>query len=329
MPEMSDLPELRHYRFLIALLCVDYYLESMIDEPALSLMLDQARAAVDEGKLLHAVQHYRRILSLLPSFEIAWIELSQLFAQLKNYEAAEGALLKALQHSNDATEIIMLLGDLNSKIGKYEQALSYYKRLLDQEKNLSHSLRIRLHFNAGLTYFYRNNFRLAEQHFRATRRLEPKFPKINESIAELLLRRGAVAEATDLLNQAIAVDPYSFIAHYLLGTAYARMYDWRKSYEEFVAAIDNDPSEPTAWQMCGEVLLKLQQLDEAEQYLRKALELNPHLTDAIVNFGYLFLKRGDHQRAREYFEQALKLEPDNPKALQAATELKLATRFPS
>jgi tetratricopeptide (TPR) repeat protein len=76
--------------------------------------------------------------------------------------------------------------------------------------------------------------------------------------------------------------------------------------------------------MCGEVLLSLQRLDEAERYLRKALELNPLLTDAVADFGFLFLKRGDLQRAREYFERALELEPQNSKALQGAREVKIA-----
>ena len=85
-----------------------------------------------------------------------------------------------------------------------------------------------------------------------------------------------------------------------------------------------DPSEPRAWHMCGEVLLNLHKLDEAERYLHKSLELNPQLTEAVVDFGFLFLKRGDVQRARECFERALELEPQHPKALQGTRELTLS-----
>jgi tetratricopeptide (TPR) repeat protein len=81
--------------------------------------------------------------------------------------------------------------------------------------------------------------------------------------------------------------------------------------------------------MCGEVLLSLQRLDEAERYLHKALELNPLLTDAVVDFGYLFLQRGDFQRARECFERALQLEPGHSKALRGTRELKLTQNLNS
>ncbi|MEX0602889.1 MAG: tetratricopeptide repeat protein, partial [Bacteroidota bacterium] len=113
-------------------------------------------------------------------------------------------------------------------------------------------------------------------------------------------------------------------AHYLLGVAYSRTNDWRSAHDEFVTAVEMDPNEPSGWQMCGEALLALHQLDEAEQYLRKTLELNPQCTDAVADFGLLYLRRGDLPRAREFFERALFLEPRNERALRGSHELRMA-----
>src|SRR3989304_5620373 len=74
-----------------------------------------------------------------------------------------------------------------------------------------------LNSNAALAYYYRDNIRLAEIHFRATRRIDPRFPKINESLGELLLRRGAYGEAVECLKEAVASEQNSWIAHYMLG----------------------------------------------------------------------------------------------------------------
>jgi tetratricopeptide (TPR) repeat protein len=298
----------------------------MVDEPTLAAMLEQARAFASEGKQLHAVQVYRRITTLSPSLDVAWIELAEVYAELKQLDAAEHALLEARQYSRDRYEITFLLGNLNLKREHYDAALSYYKVLLAEEKHLPARMRAHLLFNVGLVAFHRNNFRLAEDYFRRVQKLDAHFPKIGESLGELLLRRGAVAEAVSVLNAALKLDPYSWIGHYLLGVAYMRLYDWRNAYEEFVTAIEMDPKEPAAWQLCGEVLIALQQLDEAEQYLRKALELNPHLTDAVANFGSLLLKRGDVERAREFFERALSLDPKNRIALQGTAELNVKLR---
>ena len=294
----------------------------MIDEPTLSQWLDQARALVDEQKHLHALQLYYRITSAAPSLDIAWVELAYVQFELKQYAAAERTLLKAVSTSSEPNEILFLVGNLYLKLGEYAKALGYYKKLLGHQQTLNKDLRAHLNFNAALAYYYRDNIRLAEIHFRATRRIDPRFPKINESLGELLLRRGALGEAVDCLKEAVTHEQFSWIGHYMLGTAYAKMYDWRKAHDEFVIAIEMDPNEPRAWHMCGEALLSLHRLDEAERYLRKALELNPQLTDAVVDFGFLFLRRGDYVRARELFEQALQLEPHHSKALQGTRELK-------
>jgi tetratricopeptide (TPR) repeat protein len=296
----------------------------MVDEPTLSQWLEEARAFVEERKLLHALQLYYKITAAAPSLDIGWVEMAYVQFEMKQYAAAENTLLKAVATSSEPQEIFFLVGNLYLKLGDHGKALSYYKKLLGHQQWLAKDLRAHLNFNTALAYYSRNNVKLAEVHFRATRRIDPSFPKINESLGELLLQRGAYTEAIQCLKQAITLESYSWIAHYLLGTAYAKIFDWRKAHDEFVAAIDMDPNEPRAWQMCGEVLLSLQRLDEAERYLRKALELNPLLTDAVADFGFLFLKRGDLQRAREYFERALELEPQNSKALQGAREVKIA-----
>lgn len=293
----------------------------MTDEITLSRMLDEARGYVDERKFLHAAQVYRRITSLAPSVEAAWVELSHVYSELKQFEAAEHVLQQAMESSSDPKKIVFLLGGLYQKTGEYHRALNYYKRLLVNEKQLSMTFRSHLQFNIGLCYFYKGNTRLAESHFRKTKAIDEHFPKINESLGELLMRRGSVTEAISVLKHAIAHDPYSWIAHYLLGVAFSRLKEWNSAYEEFVSAIEMDPNEATGWQMCGEVLLSLERFDEAEQYLRKALEMNPHLTDAIANVGFLYLSRGDAETAFQCFERALALEPRNAKALRGKQQL--------
>lgn len=301
----------------------------MVDELKLAALLDQARAFADEGKYLHAIQVYRRVTELAPALDGAWVELAEVYTEMKQYDAAEHALLEARRVTADKNEMTFLLGNLNLKREQYDRALSYYKELLEVEKTLHARTRTHLLFNLGLVHFYRKNMKAAEEYFRSVLRLDPRFPKINESLGELLVRRGALAEAVGVLKTALIHDPYSWIGHYLLGVAYMRMFDWRNAYEEFVTAIEMDPNEPTAWQLCGEVLIALQQLDEAEQYLRKALELNPHLVDAVANVGVLYLKRGDFSRAREYFERALSLDPKHAAALRGKAQLSATIKRPS
>ena len=293
-----------------------------MDEPTIHGLLEQARSYVAEGKLLHATQIYHRLTMVVPHVDAAWIELSKAYVELKRFDVAERTLLQALKISADPSEAFYLLGTLHLKTENFTSALDFFRKLLDKEEMLSRTLRAHLHFNVGLAYWGKENWTLSELHFRKVRELNANFPRISESIAELLLRRGAVLEAIKVLKRGMITEPYSWIGHYLLGIAYTRSKEWQKALNEFATAIEMDPGEPRAWQMCGEVLITLQQLDQAEHYLRKALELNPSLADACADYGFVFLKRGDFRRANEYFEQALRLEPGNPKAQQGKRELR-------
>jgi Tfp pilus assembly protein PilF len=152
---------------------------------------------------------------------------------------------------------------------------------------------------------------------------DPHFPKINETIADLLIRRKSYGEAVKYLRRGIEIDSYSSTSHYLLGIAYSGLYDWKSAYDEFVTAIDMDPNEARAWEKCGEVLLNVQRLDEAESYLKKALELDPNIADTFVDFGFLSLQRGQPDEAMSYFSRALKLQPNHARAIDGRIQVKV------
>ena len=287
-----------------------------MNEFQLSRCLDQARSFVEEGKLLHATQVYRRLISEEPGLPRAYLELVSIYEDLERYDAAEKILLQAWERCGGTPEIIYRLGNLHLRCGRYERAVSYYHTLEDTK--LPH-----VHFNLGIAYFYLGNSSRAEKHLHLTLKYDPHFPKINETIADLLIRRKSYGEAVKYLRRGIEIDSYSSTSHYLLGIAYSGLYDWKSAYDEFVTAIDMDPNEARAWEKCGEVLLNLQRLDEAESYLKKALELDPNIADTFVDFGFLSLQRGQPDEAMSYFSRALKLQPNHARAIDGRIQVKV------
>jgi tetratricopeptide (TPR) repeat protein len=284
-------------------------------------LLDDAAALIQEGKLLHAAQLYRRVTLAEPSVEQAWIRLAQIYVSGGQPVAAERILLEGLRHVERSGNLFALLGGLHLRCGRHGQALVYFKRALSVESELTDDARAQLHFSVALVYLRRGHVQLAEYHLRRTRRLDPHFPRVHETLGEVLLRRAALSEAIPVLRTALQVDPYSWYGHYLLGNALARRRLWKSAYDEFALAVDMGPDEPLSWLMCGEMLLHLDRLDEAERYLNKALQLDPEMSEAAADIGLVCTRRGDRERALEYFDRALSLEPDNRKALRGKLEL--------
>lgn len=290
-----------------------------MNETRITSLLDQARHLVEQGKVLHAIQVYHRILAAEPQCLEASFELSSIYLESGHFEFAEQMLQRAYEQSGQKPKIIFMLGNLRLRQGNFDKAISYYK-MLDQRKMPE------VHFNMGIAYFYKNNFKLAEHHLRLTMKYDPRFPKINESLGELLIKRKAYAEAITYLKRGRQSDPYSCVNHFLLGVAYAHLFDWQNAYDSFVTAIEMDPNEVSAWQMCGRALLRLGRPEEAEQYLRKAYDLNPHLPDALVDLGHLHLQRGETDTAARFFDQALEVDPGNPEATDGKVKARILSR---
>lgn len=55
-------------------------------------------------------------------------------------------------------------------------------------------------------------------------------------------------------------------------------------------------------------------LDRAEAAYRKAIELDPSLSNALTNLGNLLFRRGDVEEAERLYVRALRVDPDQPEA---------------
>jgi len=278
-----------------------------LNEIQLARLIDNARALVEEKKHLHAIQVYQRLVNTEPSFLLPYFELASLYGELGKEQGSISILRKAQELFPENIEVTYHLGGYHLRIEEYEKALTLYKKLAGKKLP-------QVHFNMGVAYYFKNNFKLAEEQFRLTLKYDSQYPKINESLGELLLKRQAYTEAIDYLKRGIEKNPYSAINHHLLGVAYGKIDDWKKAHKEFELSVDMDPEQSVNWQMCGESLIHLKHYHEAETYLHKALELAPQSVETMVNLSQVLSAKGEMERAMEYIKKALDVDPKNQQA---------------
>ncbi len=96
--------------------------------------------------------------------------------------------------------------------------------------------------------------------------------------------------------------------------------------EHFRRAIDIDPDFAEAHAQLGMALLEKihigglpfkQQVELAEPFIERALELNPELSEAYEALAFLDIFRGDQPASEVAYEQAIKLNPNNASAHRA------------
>ena len=100
--------------------------------------------------------------------------------------------------------------------------------------------------------------------------------------------------------------------------AYVRAGRFRAGSEEFERPLDFDArltarplAEAETVARLGDLLLHTGRYDEAEGFLKRAVELDPKLASARVSLGTLRLRQGRHAEAREQLQQATAADPSN------------------
>ncbi len=76
----------------------------------------------------------------------------------------------------------------------------------------------------------------------------------------------------------------------------------------------DDPTSSVVENLLGNIHMDRKQLDRAEAAFRRALELEPSSTGALVSLGLLAERRGQADRALEFYRRAAAIDPDSAEA---------------
>jgi adenylate cyclase len=168
---------------------------------------------------------------------------------------------------------------------------------------------------------------LAEQGIltrKGTNNLEAYDSYLRGLEAYLRLTQEANAQARQLCERAIALDPQYAQAYTLLGRTYHREWMWRwsqdpQTLEQALAlaqkAIALDGSLPMAHRLLAYVYLRKKQHEEAIAEAERALALDPNDADGYETLGEILSFAGRPAEALGLVEQVLRLNPRQPVSL--------------
>jgi Flp pilus assembly protein TadD len=115
----------------------------------------------------------------------------------------------------------------------------------------------------------------------------------------------------------ITLDPNDSDAHFHLALIYAKNRTWDRAEEHFGKAMKLKPN--AYWILQGYAHAKLVdgQVDEAEQLLQQAVDINPRHSPSLTDLGTAYARQGDEVAAESYFKQAIEADPNNAFAYSA------------
>jgi len=188
-----------------------------------------------------------------------------------------------------------------------------------------------------------------------------KAAQLNAQLGSELLQDGKLAQARDKLEKALKQDRKNALAHLTYGQlqqvvenpARARIHfrkaielepdraSHRNSYgvflcqvkeyeaaeKQFRVAANNKFYETPEFSLdnAGVCMLDSDQLDKAEGYLRKALQINPKFGNAYLHMAELLYKRQRLTVAKAYYENSRTYGADTPRSLLLGIQINRAT----
>ena len=147
--------------------------------------------------------------------------------------------------------------------------------------------------------------------------LAPQHPLPPLRLACLLYDVGKWTQAIRVARQLTKRQPRAHQAYCVIARSYAELGRWKMA-ERFYRQSLAIKQEPWTWLLLGRALDRLGRHDEAEECLRKALEVDPDYDEAHYNLGYNYKKEGKFALAEKHLRRAIEIDP---KYAQAYAEL--------
>jgi tetratricopeptide (TPR) repeat protein len=300
-----------------------------------------AQLYADQKRFGDARAVLQRLLDREPESQDLAFGVAAIALQMKDYAAAEPLLQKLKKQGYGEPGIVDLyLAQLAEDTKRYDEAIARYREITEGDRAWLAKLRIgalygklgrvaegqrwfnelpavtveqRVQVRQGEAQMLREAGDNAGAYRVLTRGLDehPDSPDLMYDLAMVAERLDRVDEAEKQLTRLVELKPDDAQALNALGyTLVDRTPRTQEGYELIEKAHKLSPADPFILDSMGWALFRLGRLQEAEDYLRRALDQRPD-AEIAAHLGEVLWARGDHDRARAIWQPQLESHPDN------------------
>jgi len=250
-------------------------------------------------------------LKLYPGNPQLWLTLGRCFSRQNRQEEALTAFRHAAEIESQDAVILYNIGDAYLGLGRPEEALEPLLRAvrLDPDYRLAH-------YDLSLAFFELKRYPEAEAESRAALRDDPEMAVQGSNLGLgatgnlgiTLLDQGRMEEAEACFRRNLdQVAP----TYFNLGLTMFRMKRFNEALVNFLRALELSKDDPECYNLIVQTYEVMGEAVEAEQSLRRAIEIDPNYAMGHYDLGVILAKReGRGKEAYAAFERALKIDPN-------------------
>ncbi|MBN1163629.1 MAG: tetratricopeptide repeat protein [Candidatus Krumholzibacteriota bacterium] len=289
------------------------------------------------GKYEASREELREALKINENYTEARFYLGVAFLEEKMFKEALPHFEIAVSEKPGYADLQCYLGATHFYLGDLKQA----RESLEKSLELS-PLYAKAQYYYGLLLYTLGDCHSAVEHLVRGRTGEGKPSQENLSLALVLLREGNLEEAMNVLNELLEAGEESADILYFIGEVYLRMNRTaeaenffrrslkingnflrareklalilirREDYEGAERILDsNGDNFADLYKIMGDIQFYKENLDQAEAYYLKSLEVNSEYGGAIVSLALTLRKKGRDAEALEQLQHLLEFDPEN------------------
>ncbi len=269
-----------------------------------------------DNKLDKAVETYNKYLELNPSDQAMRKRLADTYIQLESYEKAIDEFEDLVEQRRDDVELNFKLGlthlrqaQVTGRKEEYEKALTQLQLVrASQPENNQVVYYIASIFEA--MNMPGEAIKVWESLLAGEHPVDEK--EIYLKISDLYESSGSTEKSLHYVYKALEVNPSDSEIRYFAGRLLTNMRRYDEAATEFSRSIELTPSNGKYYFHLGVVYEKLKKYEECIAAMKRVIELDPNHADALNYLGYLYAERNIKlDGAEEYLMKAISLEPDN------------------
>lgn len=213
-------------------------------------------------------------------------------------ETARDKLLQALKLAPEEDAIKFGLAELDYLDGEYEQALSLYRDLVKRQKNFGETNLIQREFQTMAKLGqYEEASEVIKEHSADILDIDSKY-----QAGLIMLSVGDDDQAIKYLDDVIDQSPDYVNAYPLLAQAYLHKHDNEQVLRSAQAGLAYNELDETLYSMGAKAAANMNELDTAEDLLKKGLKIAPDNSDLLMQLSSLYIHENKDQENINLFK---------------------------
>ncbi|MCK9210648.1 MAG: tetratricopeptide repeat protein [Ignavibacteriaceae bacterium] len=295
------------------------------EKQLVQLKIEKAQRFAAEGKTLHAIQFYTKIIEDHSESIEAYFNLSGLYESLENISAAENLLSDLLEENSDNKDVRLFLGHFLFRQGRWNETIEVLSFFSPDEIPLAS-------FFIGYSHYMLLEYELARISFENFVKSGKETEFLQDAYIYLAKTHINLTNFDMALLYAKQAETF-YSNYYELHLLFAIIYYYLKMTAHAVTSIEKtlqlNKSDLSVNEWAGKIYLKNSDYKKAEKYLAKfakeAIEVSPEIYSYL---GIAYLHANKLKDAQNYFDLALKSDPQNKVALEAVKNLEKLNQNP-